>query len=78
MARSDRGRSGIMSAMRMPNELLTSEEAMAAYRRLSDTDKSALWPALSGNEIYALANAAADAYRVKSLTAPPPQQESKT
>ena len=65
MARALRSGPGFLSAMQMPNELLTFDEAMAAYRRLCATDTAALWPALNGNEIYAMANAAADAYREK-------------
>lgn len=56
----------LIAAMKMPAELLTFDEAMAALRHMGDNSTSTLWPTLNGNEVYAFANAAADAYRRKT------------
>lgn len=57
--------SELITAMKMPAELLTFDEAMEALRRMGENGSSTLWPTLNGNECYAFANAAADAYRRK-------------
>jgi hypothetical protein len=59
----------LIAAMKMPAELLTFDEAMAVLRRMGESSSSSLWPTLNGNECYAFANAAADAYRRKMETA---------
>lgn len=57
--------SELIAAMKMPTELLTFDEAMEALRMMGENSTSTLWPTLNGNECYAFANAAADAYRKK-------------
>lgn len=55
-----------IAVMKLPSELLTFDEAMAALRAFGEFSSSSLWPTLSGNEVYAFANAAAEAYRRKT------------
>ena len=50
------------------NELLSFDEAMTASKIAQEAGSNSMWPTLSGNDIYALANAAAAIYRKKELT----------
>ena len=46
-----------LAAMGIKTEIITFEKAMAALTQMGNAGTGTLWPTLSGNEIYAFANA---------------------
>lgn len=58
-----------IAAMKLTKELLTFEESMAALRQAGGC-AGRIWPELSGNDLYAFANAAAFQYAQKMKEQP--------